>query len=153
MASGTASVCILPNRSLDAGDDPLAHVVKSVALPGSYLMPSELLLGMSRSMHGETLSFSADGRLVSVALDQVVHLIDVPGRMLVDSLDWARIATLIELEGEPSEYVRRALRTGEYGFESVRFEGAAFSRDGSELRIDVLDGDIAMVRIRNTAWN
>jgi hypothetical protein len=150
---GTASVYIFPNRSLDAGDDPLAHVVRGVSLPGSYLMPSELILGMSRSMHGETLSFSADGRLVSVALEQVVHLIDVPGRMLVDSLDWARIATLIDLEGEPSEDVRRSLRNGAYGFESVLFEGAAFSPDGRELRIDVLDGEIAMVRIRNTAWD
>lgn len=150
---GTASVGVFPNRSLDAGDDPLAHVVRDIDLPGSYLMPSELIGKMSRSSHGQLLSFTPDGQLLSVALDKAIHLIDVPGRMLVDSLDWPRIVPMIELEGEPSQGVRLALQASSIDYRQIRFEGAAFSRDGRELRVDLRNSDIAMVRIRDTAWN
>ena len=52
-----------------------------------------------------------------------------------------------------SPEVSNTLKSGQPEFQQVLFDGAAFSEDGRELRIGVRNAEIALIRIRDTAWN
>jgi hypothetical protein len=145
----SVSLVVYPNRGLDAGNDPLAHVVRSIKLPGSFMMD----LRPDAFFTGPTLSFSPDGDLVSVALETSIHLVDVPGRMLVCSFDWTGLVRLLGHESGLSPEVSNTLKSGQPEFQQVLFDGAAFSEDGRELRVGVGNAEIALIRIRDTAWN
>ena len=110
-------------------------------------MPSDTIYS------GQTLGFSPDGDLVSIALETSIHLVDVPGRMLVCSFDWTGLVRLVGNESELSSEVSDTLKSGQPEFQQVLFDGAAFSENGRELRIGVRDAEIALIRIRDTAWN
>jgi hypothetical protein len=148
-----ATLVVYPNRGLDAGEDPLAHVVRSIKLPGSFMMTFRPDMPSDTIYSGQTLGFSPDGDLVSIALETSIHLVDVPGRMLVCSFDWTGLVRLVGNESELSSEVSDTLKSGQPEFQQVLFDGAAFSENGRELRIGVRDAEIALIRIRDTAWN
>ncbi|MDG2030742.1 MAG: serine/threonine-protein kinase [Phycisphaerales bacterium] len=144
-----ATLVVYPNRGLDTVKHLLEHVVQSIKLPGSFMMD----LRPDQYWTGPTLSFSPDGDLVSVALETSIHLVDVPGRMLVCSFDWTGLVRLLGSESGLSPEVSNTLKSGQPEFQQVLFDGAAFSEDGRELRIGVRNAEIALIRIRDTAWN
>ena len=148
-----ATLVVYPNRGLDTVRHLLEHVVQSIKLPGSFMMTFRPNMPSDTIYSGPTLSFSPDGDLVSVALETSIHLVDVPGRMLVCSFDWTGLVRLLGSESGLSPEVANALKSGQPEFQQVLFDGAGFSEDGRELRIGIRDAEIALIRIRDTAWN
>ena len=144
-------VCLLP--SIDAQGNP-EEGARMMELPGVYLDAQELYMQMGRGEDGQVLSFSPDGSLLSCARPRSIDIYAVESASHLMRIDWPRLVQMLGASID-STVPKRDLddlddhewAASDFGtfkdpqrraddLDNSFFAGAAFSPDGSELRVN-----------------
>jgi hypothetical protein len=146
LAGGMATtITLFPNPDVQGS----SGVIQTMGLPGISLDGQGLYIDMGRNQR-QILSFSPDGSLLTCALRQSIDLFAVASASHVMRIDWPRLMQMLapSVDSDGTGIFPNPENEADDPNKTF-FAGAAFSPDGSELRINAGHGahEVAMFRI------
>jgi serine/threonine protein kinase len=146
LAGGMATaITLLPNPDVEGS----SGLIQTMGLPGISLDGKGLYIDMGRNQR-QILSFSPDGSLLTCALRQSIDLFAVASASHVMRIDWPRLMQMLapSVDSDGTGIFTDPESEADDPHKAF-FAGAAFSPDGSELRVNAGHGahDVALFRI------